>query len=72
MVMLSIKVASSRHRASLASDGRPANRSSTDPMMVCCSSERLIEGTVWIFLDSMFRVELDGTPAADGQNFDRR
>lgn len=57
MVMGSSKVASSRHRASFWSDGRPAKRSRIEPTMVCCCEERDTPAAVWMFVFSMFSEE---------------
>lgn len=66
----SVNVASSRQRASFASEGRPAKRSRTDPMRVCCCSVRETPGAVWIFLVSMLRSgEMFGIPIQRSKDF---
>ena len=62
IVIGSVKVASSRQRASFGSEGRPAKRSRMEPTMVCWSSESLTLGAVCTFLVSMLSVDEGGIP----------
>lgn len=50
MVMGSSKVPASSQRRSLASEGRPAKRSRTEPTRTFCSEERETPGAVWMAL----------------------
>lgn len=55
----SAKVALSAHSDSLRREGRPANRSRTEPVMTFCESLRLTPGAAGIFVFSILYSEKD-------------